>query len=137
LTMPGHREVNISRDPGRNHAHEDLGVTIRDAFKAARRRLQDRVRRQRGEVKVHEPAPNGTIARLIAEQDYGFIAAADGREVYFHRNSVANGKFEALQVGEKVRFVEAMGEKGPQATYVAPAGRSAPAASRGKAGGGA
>ena len=34
-------------------AHKDVYVTMRDAFKAARRRLEDYVRRLRGDVKVH------------------------------------------------------------------------------------
>ena len=34
--------------------HKDIGVAIRDAFKAARRQLQDYARRQRGQVKVHD-----------------------------------------------------------------------------------
>jgi hypothetical protein len=34
--------------------HKDIDVAIRDAFKAARRQLQDYARRQRGQVKVHK-----------------------------------------------------------------------------------
>jgi ribosome-associated translation inhibitor RaiA len=34
--------------------HKEIGVAIRDAFKAARRQLQDYARRQRGQVKVHD-----------------------------------------------------------------------------------
>ena len=34
--------------------HKDAYVAIRDAFKAARRQLQDFAREQRGEVKYHE-----------------------------------------------------------------------------------
>jgi len=34
--------------------HKDLDLAIRDAFRAARRKLQDYAQRQRGEVKVHE-----------------------------------------------------------------------------------
>ena len=40
--------------------HKDTGVAIRDAFKAARRQLQDYARRQRGQVKAHDatsPSP--------------------------------------------------------------------------------
>jgi cold shock CspA family protein len=42
-----------------------------------------------------------------------FIETADGREVYFHCNSVLDDAFEHLTVGSEVRFVEEMGEKGP------------------------
>ena len=44
LGLPG-GEVVVNREPGADHAHEDLHVAIRDAFKAARRRLQDHMRR--------------------------------------------------------------------------------------------
>ena len=40
-----------------NPQHKDLDVVIRDAFKAARRRLQDYAHRQRGQVKVHNAKP--------------------------------------------------------------------------------
>jgi len=46
-----------------------------------------------------------------------------GREVYFHRNSVADGKFDDLKVGQEVRFSETVGDKGPQATSVHPVGK--------------
>jgi hypothetical protein len=38
--------------------------------------------------------------------------------VYFHRNSLLNEEFHRLRVGAGVRFVEGIGEKGPQATTV-------------------
>ena len=46
-------ELVVSRDPGEHHAHEDAHVAIRDAFNAARRRLEDHARRRRGVVKSH------------------------------------------------------------------------------------
>ncbi len=55
LAAPG-KTIVVGRDPGDNHAHEDLHVAIRDAFDAARRQLQDHVRQLRGEVKQHERA---------------------------------------------------------------------------------
>lgn len=39
-----------------NHDHsEDPFVAVRDAFDAARRKLEDHARRQRGDVKAHAP----------------------------------------------------------------------------------
>jgi cold shock CspA family protein len=69
---------------------------------------------------VHEAPPHGVIASLVPEHDHGFIAAADGSEIYFHRNSVAGGKFDDLEVGQEVPFAEGTGDKGPQATFVRP-----------------
>lgn len=111
-------EVVVSRDPGRNHAHEDVYVAIRDAFNAARRQLQDYARKRRGKVKEHEVPPHGTILALHPEQDFGRIVTPDGREIYFHRNSIVNADFDALEPGVEVRFDEEAGEQGPQATSV-------------------
>ncbi|HEX3398956.1 MAG TPA: HPF/RaiA family ribosome-associated protein [Acetobacteraceae bacterium] len=50
LTLPGGKVV-VAREPAEDHAHEDLHVAIRDAFDAARRSLQDHVRRLTGQAK--------------------------------------------------------------------------------------
>ncbi|NIV17726.1 MAG: RNA polymerase subunit sigma-54 [Woeseiaceae bacterium] len=47
-------EIAVSRMPDDESAHEDIYVAIRDAFKAARRQLQDHLKIQRGHVKRHE-----------------------------------------------------------------------------------
>jgi ribosomal subunit interface protein len=49
LKVPGEEIASTRR-----HEHEDVYVAIRDAFDAVRRRLEDYVRRTRGEVKQHE-----------------------------------------------------------------------------------
>ncbi len=69
LTVPGAADIAISREPSAASAHEDVYVTIRDAFKAARRRLQDHARRRQGHVKEHEAPPHGTVATLHPELD--------------------------------------------------------------------
>jgi cold shock CspA family protein len=117
LTVAG-EEIIVSREPVLHHAHEDVYVTIRDAFDAARRRLEDSARRHRRQVKVHDAAPRGRIARLDSGKDCGFIETPDGREIYFHRNSLVDGDFARLEVGDLVRFHEEAGEKGPQASTV-------------------
>ncbi|MEW5964590.1 MAG: HPF/RaiA family ribosome-associated protein [Pseudomonadota bacterium] len=127
LTVPGAADLAISREPAATGAHEDVYVTIRDAFKAARRQLQDQARVREGQVKAHEPAPHGRVSALHPARDHGFIAASDGREIYFHRNSVEGGAFDKLSVGQEVRFSEAVGEKGPQATIVHLVGKHHPA----------
>jgi cold shock CspA family protein/ribosome-associated translation inhibitor RaiA len=123
LALPGGKHIDITREPAATGRHEDAYVTIRDAFDAAGRQLQDRARRMDGAVKAHETQPHGVIAALVPERDHGFIAAADGREIYFHRNSVVDGKLEDLAIGQEVRFSEAAGDKGPQATSVRPVGK--------------
>ena len=119
VTVPG-AEVVVDRAPAEDHAHEDVYVAIRDAFDAARRRLEDQARRRRGEVKAHATAPSGTVSELYAKAGYGRIDTGDGRSVYFHRNSVLDGGFDALKVGARVRYVEEPGAEGPQASTVYP-----------------
>ncbi|HEV2362585.1 MAG TPA: HPF/RaiA family ribosome-associated protein [Caulobacteraceae bacterium] len=120
MTVPGRAEIIVDRSPPADHRHEDAQVAIRDAFDAARRQLQEHQTRRSGKVKHHEGPPAGRIARLFPEEDHGFIAAADGQEIYFHRNAVANGGFDRLTVGQTVRFAWAEGDKGPQASTVTP-----------------
>lgn len=120
LTLPGAPDIAVSRDPSISGRHEDIQVVITDAFDAARRQLQDFVKKLQGQVKLHEQAPKGIVTSLIAEGDYGFITSSDGREIYFHKNSVEGDKFYSLSVGQNVRFAESIGEKGPQATFVHP-----------------
>lgn len=113
-----HRELLVDREPGEHHAHEDAHVTIRDAFDAMRRQLEDYVRELRADVKVHTVPAHGKVAKILPEEGYGFIETADGREIYFHRNSVLEASFEDLQVGTQVRFAEEQGDEGPQASTV-------------------
>lgn len=117
LTVPG-GELLIKRDPKDHHAHEDPYVTVRDAFKAARRKLQDFARKQRGDVKTHEMPPHGVIREIVPMMDCGRILSDDGREIYFHRNSVVDGDFDLLEEGDQVWYAEEAGEQGPQASSV-------------------
>jgi cold shock CspA family protein/ribosome-associated translation inhibitor RaiA len=123
LAVPGGKPIDIARDPAATGRHEDAHVTIRDAFDAAGRQLQNHVRKLGGAIKSHEAPPHGTIASLAPESDHGFIAASDGREIYFHRNTVDGVKLEELELGQEVRFAESVGHKGPQATFVKPIGK--------------
>ncbi|MFQ5773115.1 MAG: HPF/RaiA family ribosome-associated protein [Kiloniellaceae bacterium] len=122
LSVPG-RELVVNRSGSRNPAHEDVYVAVRDAFNAAARQLEDHARKVRGEVKTHEAPLHGKVARLFPS--YGFVETADGREIYFHKNSVVNGQFDQLEVGREVRLVLAHGEsaEGPQASTVTPIGK--------------
>ncbi len=113
LSVPG-AELVVDRQ-----TNTDLYVAIRDAFDAARRRLEDYARLERGAVKLHETSPRGRVIRLFREEGYGFLETPDGREIYFHRNSVLHPGFDRLEIGTEVRFAEEEGEKGPQASTVA------------------
>ncbi len=122
ITVPG-GEIVVSRESGQNHAHEDIYVSIRDAFNAARRQLEERLRKTRRKVKTHEVPPHGRVVEYLPDDGYGKILSSDGREIYFHENSVLNGGFRQLDVGSEVRFVESEGDMGPQASTVRPVGK--------------
>ena len=77
LTVPG-RSISVGRDPAGHHAHEDAHVAIRDAFDAARRQLEDHVRRMGGATKTHAEAPVGRITKLFPERGYAFLTTAEG-----------------------------------------------------------
>jgi ribosome-associated translation inhibitor RaiA len=46
--LAGGHHILVNRDAGGNHAHDDVNVAIRDAFEAARRQLQNYLRRTNG-----------------------------------------------------------------------------------------
>jgi cold shock CspA family protein len=117
------KELAESHEPSKHGAHEDLYVAIRDAFNAAGRKLQDHARRRQGKVKIHEPAAQARVVRIFPIEDYGFLETPDGREIYFHKNSVLQTSFDRLEVGTEVYFAEEVGEKGPQASTVRVAGK--------------
>ena len=123
VALPDGREVNVERTPVEDERHGDLAFALNDAFKRARRQLQDNVRELEGQVKQHEVQPLGTVKSINTAGDFGFIETNDGREVYFHRNSVLDDAFERLAVGTRVSFAEEMGVKGPQASTVKLAGK--------------
>ena len=99
-------------------SQKNLRLAIKSAFRTVERRLQDYARCQRGDVKLHAPAEEAIVTRIVPEEGYGFLSAKDGREIYFHENSVLNKEFSRLKLGTTVSFVEEPGEKGPQASTV-------------------
>ena len=117
LAVPG-QEIVIQRAPAADHSHEDAFVALRDAFRVAKRQLQDYERERYGKVKSHTGQPHGVISELHPQSDYGRIDTPEGRSIYFHRHSVLGGAFDSLGIGTEVRFVEEQGERGPQASTV-------------------
>ncbi|MDH4161476.1 MAG: HPF/RaiA family ribosome-associated protein [Nitrospirota bacterium] len=113
ITTPG-KELVVNKVE-----NEDLYVAVRDAFNAAKRQLEEHSRKRRGDVKTHVEAPRGKVAKIFPFDGYGFIATHDGREIYFHRNSVIEPTFDRLEEGAEVAFLEEQGKEGPQAVRVA------------------
>ena len=115
---PGHQLV-ATRDSTEGDLHDKLPKTVRYGFDAMRKQLLEIMEKQRGDVKVHpQQEAMALVTKLFADEGYGFIQTVDGREIYFHRNSVLHNDFERLEVGTGVRFFEEMGEEGLQASTV-------------------
>jgi ribosomal subunit interface protein len=112
------KELVVSREPGKHHAHENVYVAVRDAFNAMQRQLEEFAQTRRNHIKTHDVPPHGRIVDLVPEQDYGRIETTDGDLVYFHRNSVIDADFDKLDIGDTVHFSSEMGEAGPQASTV-------------------
>lgn len=120
-TLKDFEEEAHRKDDDIEAVHKYAEVAVREAFDTARRRLQDAVRRQRGDVKTHHEPEHGRVSSLA--DDHGFIEASDGRQIYFHRASVLEDGRAELAVGSDVAFVEEPGDKGPQASTVRVLGR--------------
>jgi cold shock protein len=60
--------------------------------------------------------PNGTIKKVVSDRGFGFIAAEDGNEYFFHRDSTDS--FDSLRGGESVSFQVEPSPKGPRANSV-------------------
>lgn len=113
---PGH-ELVAARDPAERDLHDPLDKIIRETFNALRRQVKETNEKQKREVKRHPAQETGAVvSKLFKEDGYGFLVTPEGREVYFHRNSVLHHGFDRLVIGAGVRFSEEQGEKGAQAT---------------------
>jgi cold shock CspA family protein/ribosome-associated translation inhibitor RaiA len=118
LSLPDGRHVDVDRTPDADDRHSQPLFAIDDAFNRARRQLQDKVRRLQGAVKVHEGAPIATVARIDPSGEFGFLETGDGLQVYFHEHALVDARMGDLAIGTRVTYVEASGDKGPQASTV-------------------
>lgn len=61
----------------------------------------------------------GTIKRLMADKNFGFIGPNDGsKDVFFHASGLQGVSFTQLNVGDAVSFEVEQSEKGPRAVNV-------------------
>ena len=64
----------------------------------------------------------GTIKKVVADRGFGFIAASDAKEYFFHRNSLDSSlDFDRLNGGESVTFDIEDSPKGARAAHVSAA----------------
>jgi cold shock CspA family protein/ribosome-associated translation inhibitor RaiA len=125
ISVPGHKDIVVAHEPDhlqRKYQDPDLLDAIHDAFRIAERRLVDWKERVQGETKIaHHDGQRqllGQVAELDPERDHGFLLTANGGLLYFHRNSLLSGEFDALRRGDEVHYVEDVGDTGPIATKV-------------------
>src|SRR5216684_5094562 len=125
LGIPGRGELVVSHEPDhllRKYQHPDLHNAINEAFRIAERQLTD-LKEQRGDRSkgvAHESEQQflGQVAEIDHDQDFGFLLTKEGALLYFHRNSVLSGDFDKLERGDKLHYVESVGDTGPIATKV-------------------
>jgi CspA family cold shock protein len=61
----------------------------------------------------------GTIAKLVEDKGFGFIAVeGEEKDLFFHKNELQGVTFEELKIGDKVNFEKADSPKGPNAVSV-------------------
>jgi len=119
MRIPPGRELVVKREPTDGSPNEPLTAVIREAFETARRRLLKLLEQQQGVIKTHPQQQTvAYVTKLFRDKGYGFIETFEGRELYFHRNSVLHDDFNRLDIGTGVRFVAAEGDDGPQASTI-------------------
>jgi CspA family cold shock protein len=61
----------------------------------------------------------GTVKWFNEAKGFGFIQRENGGDLFVHFRSILGQGFKSLTEGQRVSFVEASGQKGPQAEKVA------------------
>jgi cold shock protein len=59
----------------------------------------------------------GTI-KTLTNKGFGFIAASNGTEYFFHQSACVGTSFDSLHEGQAVTFDVGQGPKGPRAENV-------------------
>ncbi len=63
----------------------------------------------------------GTVKWFNDAKGYGFITPDEGgKDLFVHHSAIIGEGFKSLAEGAKVQYEPEQGEKGPQATSVAP-----------------
>ena len=119
VRVPG-KDLVVSDRKGNRPERQHLRIALRDAFAIVERDLKIYRQKMRGEVKTLDGMLQGKIVEIRHEKDFGQIQATDRRVIYFHRNSVIDGSFDTLKVGDTVELVARHhdSEIGPQASTV-------------------
>jgi cold shock CspA family protein/ribosome-associated translation inhibitor RaiA len=120
MNVPG-RTLAVTREPnraGKRYAKPTVLASLNEAFRTAEAQLKEFKAMQRGAVKTHPTMLHGIVRRIDRRNGRGFLTTNDGKEMYFHRNSLLGGDFEKLKRGDTVQYTEALGDTGPTANKV-------------------
>ena len=60
----------------------------------------------------------GKVKKVVMEKGFGFITGSDGKDVFFHKNSLVGISFESLNGGEEVQYDVEQTPKGASAKNV-------------------
>jgi CspA family cold shock protein len=58
------------------------------------------------------------VIKKLTDKGFGFIDIGGGKDLFFHMSALEGARFEELQPGQRVSFVEGQGPKGPRAESV-------------------
>lgn len=125
MGIPGRKDLVVAHEPDRlqqKYQRPDLQKAINEAFRIAERQLRDYKDKLKdyGADLRHESAQQnlGQVSELNPDRDFGFLLTKEGGQLYFHRNSMLTGDFDALKLRDEVYYVEDVGDTGPIATKV-------------------
>ena len=125
MSVPGYKDIVVSHEPDhlqQKYQSPNLHNAINEAFRIAEDRLiAFKDQRQDRSKQGHHDSENqflGQVAEIDPNGDFGFLLSKEGGMLYFHRNSVLTGDFDALRSGAEVYYVEEMGDTGPIAAKV-------------------
>jgi ribosome-associated translation inhibitor RaiA/cold shock CspA family protein len=125
IGLPGNRDVVVAHEPDhllRKFKRPDINNAINEAFRIAERQLNAFKERQSDHTAdgVHEAANvfSGQVAEIAHADDHGFLLTKEGGLLYFHRNALLSGDFDSLKRGDRLTYVEDVGDTGPMATKV-------------------
>ncbi|MBU0709699.1 MAG: cold shock domain-containing protein [Candidatus Omnitrophica bacterium] len=60
----------------------------------------------------------GKVKKIIKDRGFGFISDTDGREIFFHKSSVLDDKFDSINEEQAVEFEVENSPKGSRAVNV-------------------
>ncbi len=119
LELPG-PDLDVTREVRQGNRGDDALLAMNAAFGALEERLKAQNRKMGAQqVKHHADVLHGEVVELEPELGWGYLRADDGREVYFQRESLPDAAWRHLELGDRLRFREMEGPKGPFAADLA------------------